>query len=61
MLLLARLSCLFGRHRINRRKVRYEGDVRVCLCASCGMALERRDGGRWHRRAALAAADDAVA
>ncbi|WP_264424640.1 hypothetical protein [Novosphingobium sp. KCTC 2891] len=50
MALLGRVPCLFGRHLINRRKVRDNGALRIVHCAHCGLALEKEEGGHWRRR-----------
>jgi hypothetical protein len=45
-----RLRCLYGRHSLAQRKVRYEGHLKTGHCAYCGVALAKSDDGRWQAR-----------
>jgi hypothetical protein len=41
------ISCLFGRHRRDRRRVRHDGNDFRSFCSGCGAPMIRDDQRGW--------------
>ena len=43
--MLGKVVCMVAGHRVNRRRVRYNGLTFTCRCSRCGTGLEREARG----------------